>query len=195
MIPPCSKLPQPMLADLLATLTGVAAFASFSWALTGHFSSQSMGFGMRAISLLSLLSIAGLLLMTWSAEQPLVSQVLGAIMHLLSGALFWWAVASSRGASLKLAFDPKAPGRVLVAGAYKFIRHPFYSSYLVYWSGWAISCWTPFAALPLVLLTPIYLYAAQKEERSFLLSELCDPYIDYRRGTGAFFPRLWRSAK
>lgn len=177
-----------MAFDILVALVSIGTFGSFSWAVARHFSSAQMPGGMRLISIVALMSTILLLVLTFWVDQPLVAQLLGVIIELCACSLFWWAIATSRNAQLKLAFDPAVPSSVLAVGPYRLIRHPLYSSYCIFWIGWAIATWSPLAMIPAVVLVAIYVIAARGEEASFASSPLAREYEVYRARTGFFLP-------
>ena len=72
------------------------------------------------------------------------------------------------------------------------MRHPFYVSYSLFWIGWAVGVWSPWALLAPLVLVPIYVAAARGEERKFARSEMAEQYRRYMREVGFFFPRLAR---
>ena len=94
-----------------------------------------------------------------------------------------------RGA-LRLAFDAENPDTLVMEGPYKYLRHPFYTSYLIFWVGWAIAIWSPWTLLPLAVLVSIYVVAAKGEEQKFSNSPLAAQYEAYRKRAGMFWPRL-----
>ena len=93
---------------------------------------------------------------------------------------------AQRTARLRLAFDPSLPRSVVKDGVYRFMRHPFYTSYVLFWIGWAIAAWSIWALAALIVVVAIYVWAARMEERNFARSELAEEYDTYRRQTGVF---------
>lgn len=133
-----------------------------------------------------------LFFLLWALPQPLWAQGFGLLLQLVSFALFWAAIRASRQRQLRLAFDPGNPRSFVDIGPYRYVRHPFYVSYIILWSGWAISTFSPWALLSLAIMVGIYIYAARDEERKFSLTEMAGDYAAYRRRVGFFFPRLGR---
>ena len=111
-------------------------------------------------------------------------------IELAAACLFWWAVRATATHRLSLAFSDNPPSMLLASGPYRYVRHPFYTSYLVFWTAAAadvvgVSHWLiPLAALAL------YTSAALYEERKFARSPLSGSYVAYRASTGMFLPRL-----
>ncbi|MCW2879715.1 MAG: putative protein-S-isoprenylcysteine methyltransferase-like protein [Sphaerisporangium sp.] len=86
--------------------------------------------------------------------------------------------------------EDDAPRNIVTYGAYRLIRHPFYSSFLL---GFAAACiafphWLTFL---MALYTVVQLnLTAAREERRLSASEFGAEYREYVMGTGRFVPRL-----
>lgn len=176
--------------DLLVAVIGLGVFAQHVWALRGHFASDKMTGGARAISAGALLSCLLLLVVTFGLDQPMLAQLAGGAVMAASLLLFWAAIRASRAARLRFAFDEALPSELVTIGPYKRVRHPFYTSYLVFWAGWAIAAWTPLALLPVIVMAALYTVAARYEENLLISSNMANSYKDYRQRTGMFFPRI-----
>lgn len=169
---------------------GLACFLGFSWAVKAHFRSIGpMPPGMRAVSLLT---VCGFL---WFVFRLLAGRqtglwVAGMGCFVLSLAIFIWAVQCTRKTPPTLAFSPDEPSFLLHHGPYQYVRHPFYLSYLLFWTGTAVSTpgLLPWAAPALMLL--IYFSAARREERKFAHSGLAKAYRQYRTKVGMFLPHF-----
>lgn len=87
-----------------------------------------------------------------------------------------------------------APRHVVTWGAYRFVRHPFYVSFLLAFLAAALLFPHP-AVLGLAAYVAVALNAtAAREERALLASEFGDEYRAYLAHTGRFWPRGGRSA-
>ncbi|HXW08886.1 MAG TPA: isoprenylcysteine carboxylmethyltransferase family protein [Vicinamibacterales bacterium] len=112
--------------------------------------------------------------------------VLGAILWLAGSLLVIFSVWSLRYA---FSIEPEAR-RVVRSGAYTFVRHPIYLGYVLQYGGvWLIY---PSAALGLVLLVWLGLTLARIRFEEHVLAQTFPQYDEYRRRTGALFPRLLR---
>lgn len=179
-----------LILDIVISAVSITVIAQYTWAGKGHFSSDKLPLGAMLISLVVLTTGLFFLYLTWTGEQPLGAQVTGLALQLFSWWLFWRAISASREAKLRLAFDEEGPRGLVTVGPYRMVRHPFYTSYLIFWAGWALALWTPVALLPLVIIVTIYTFAAVIEERKFAATHMAADYAEYRKATGFFWPRL-----
>lgn len=157
------------------------------WASLRHFKrSEREPLGAR---LLTLATVAGTALNGWLAlRHPWPGDLEAAIALLLTlaaFAVFFAAVRASRDGGLSLAFSDATPVAVVGHGIYSVVRHPFYSSYILYWLSWLpLSSFDPLSCLIAVGMISSYVVAARKEER--LLSGRLGPSY------GALVDRTWR---
>ena len=86
--------------------------------------------------------------------------------------------------------DDDAPRSIVTYGAYKHIRHPFYSAFLLALTGTLIACPHPATFACLVYTALMLHYTASKEERKLSHSEFGAEYRNYLAHTGRFVPRL-----
>lgn len=179
-----------VLLDLIVTAAAVAALAQYSWSMRGHFSSDGMPKGAKLLSLVVLACALLLFAIIWLLPQPAWVQILGIVLQLSSFLLFWAAIRASRQARLRLAFDPGNPRSFVSEGPYRYVRHPFYVSYVIFWGGWSLAGWSVWAIFPFLVMTAVYIGAARDEERKFGLTDMGPDYAAYRARTGFFFPRF-----
>lgn len=181
-----------MFMDVVICLLGWIIIACHTWSLRAHFDMPEMPSGVRVISSLVILSAVILTFLCFYFPQPLWSQWVGLAMLVVSFALFWITIRESKNAKLLAAFDEKLPHGLLNTGPYSVVRHPFYTSYIIQWLGWAIAAWHPAAIIPVVLMTVTYWNAARGEEAKFANTDMADEYAEYMKTTGRFFPKLFR---
>lgn len=112
---------------------------------------------------------------------------------LMAGAsiLFWSATRVIRASPFELAFGKVAPTVLVRQGPYAWVRHPFYSSYLLAWIAGAVATESLIAVTAVAVMTAFYLVAIRREEASFLESDMHDAYAKYRAEVGCLLPRLW----
>jgi protein-S-isoprenylcysteine O-methyltransferase Ste14 len=179
-----------LLLDFAITVVSVLVIASYSWSLRGHFASSRMPAGAKAISAGVAATSVFFLYLVWSQDQSAAAQIVGLAIQLAAAALFWAAVSASRKARLRFAFDPEHPHSIVTGGPYRCLRHPFYTSYLLFWSGWAIAAWSAWTILPVVIFAAIYVTAALAEEKRFQGTPLAGDYEAYKTRAGFFWPRF-----
>jgi protein-S-isoprenylcysteine O-methyltransferase Ste14 len=173
----------------LVTIVSLATLAQHAWAYRGHFASEVMPPGALLLTLVVLGAAAANLWALWTGPLFVPAMLGGLAVELASICLFWLTIAASRAAGLRLAFDPSLPRSVLRQGPYRVVRHPFYTSYILFWIGWTIATWSVWSLPPLVAMLVIYVLAAQGEEGNFARSPHAAEYDAYRRQAGMFWPR------
>jgi len=178
-----------VILPVIVTVVSLATLLQHGWAYRGHFASDAMPSG--AIVLTLIVFAAGLadLWALWSGPRWAPAMLAGLVLQLASIWLFWRAIAASRAARLRLAFDPVLPGSVVRHGPYRLVRHPFYASYMLFWLGWSVAAWSVWAVPPLLVMVAIYVFAARGEEARFTRSPFAGEYQLYRQQVGMFWPR------
>lgn len=176
---------------LFSVLTGADAticFAAFCWGVKAHFrNTGDMPAGMKLTSALSTLLF---LAFAWHMHSGVSSLWLAALtLFTASGAVFASAIIASRATPPTLAYDTDSPNFLLNHGPYRYVRHPFYLAYVLFWFGTALA--TPSLAgwLAPAIMTTLYLDAATREEKKFANSDLASAYAQYRTRAGLFWPR------
>ena len=81
------------------------------------------------------------------------------------------------------------PKSLIKKGIYKYIRHPLYSSYIIYFIGFNLVLQQ---LLLLIMLIGIYgYYKMSVIEEGILIEEFGDEYSNYMKKTARFFPIIW----
>ncbi|CAK0764012.1 membrane hypothetical protein [Azospirillaceae bacterium] len=125
--------------------------------------------------------------------------IVSSFLYLFSIFLFHYSAASARHADLTLSFSKESTEILVTSGPYRWVRHPFYSSYLIYWFAPTLlkndilfSQQRTIALCILLLMFSIYRKAAIQEEQKFMSSDLAEQYRQYHSKVGRFVPKLWR---
>jgi len=176
--------------DVVVTVLSVFTVGLYVWSTQTHFRSETPPTGVSIVAAAVFLSLAIYLLLLWLDSQPVAAQLAGIALILASLGLFWWAIVASRDFGLSHVFDMTKPTALLLSGPYAHVRHPFYTSYIIFWAGFALSTWNLLAVLPLIAIIVIYTKAARIEEGKFSNSVLKDDYVAYRERAGIFWPKL-----
>lgn len=82
-----------------------------------------------------------------------------------------------------------APERIVTHGAYRYIRHPFYTAFLL--ALLALVCLVPHITSVVIFLYALVLlnYTARREEARLASSVFGEAYRAYQARTGRFFPK------
>lgn len=177
------------MVDFVIGLVGLSYFLVISAATKQHFSSDRYPWGMYLISALSLIGIFTFLLQAfWGALGLPIASLL---MILAAFSLFIWAIKHSSKKKLSLAFDEelKIDG-IVVSGPWRYVRHPFYLSYIVFWLACAIGTAHILSIIVLSTLTFIYCYSAIREEGLLKESSHRVDYLRYRETAGFLLPKI-----
>ncbi len=115
----------------------------------------------------------------------------GAVTGLLCAGLMFWTLASL-GKNLTDTVATRAGATLVTDGPYRLVRHPFYVvAGLLMLSVTLLSASAAIGVAGLVVITLLALRTPNEERR--LLETFGEPYAAYRRRTGAFLPKWWRS--
>lgn len=104
--------------------------------------------------------------------------------------LFQISCRANQQRKLSVAYAGDEPNMLLQNGPYRYIRHPYYASYLVMWAAGLIASPTPLLFALFFLTVLLYRHAARYEEQKFLASSIAHSYREYKCRTGAFIPPL-----
>ena len=179
----------PVWSKLLLIAAAAAVLVVFAWGGKGHFRSEKMPLGMIVISVLSVLSFIAFAVSVLQMERS-GWIALGLVLQALSLVLFIGAVRATRATRLTLIGDDDVPTFLVAGGPYKWVRHPFYVAYIIFWAGCAIIAQSFISVLALVVMTGLYIHAARSEEAKFGQSELADRYRRYQQSTGFLWPKF-----
>ena len=178
-----------ILLDVILFAVSAAVLAQHILATRNHFVSKEMATGAALLAVLVIGTAVIFALMTFLSPHPVLAVVIGVLIEGASLLVFRGAIRASKEAALLFAFDPGNPSSLLQTGP-TGVRHPFYTSYLMFWIGWAVAIYSLWALPPLVALMAFYVAAARGEERKFASTELENAYAQYRRRAGLFWPKL-----
>ena len=175
---------------IMVALFGSACFACFTWGTLRHFVRRDEE--QRGTWVISFLSLGGFGFFVWRVLHgpPSSGWAIGCLLFAASAALWGWALATTRATPPTLAFTGDEPRLVLHAGPYRWVRHPFYSAYLLFWAGTAVAAPGLSGWAAVLVLGAVYVAAARHEEGKFARSALASRYAAYAAGTGMFLP--WR---
>ena len=179
-----------MNANLIVIVAAAAVLMSFAWGMVWHFRRPGqLSPGARRTAALGSLSAAVHLygVTTQGEGWPGLSVPL----YCGSAVLFWWAVTVSR-QRLQACFCGGGETELVLAGPYRWIRHPFYAAYGLAWlAGVLATLWWP-TLLTAAAMCHIYWRAARAEEDALREGPVGKRYREYQRRAGQFWPASWR---
>ncbi|MBC2668154.1 methyltransferase family protein [Novosphingobium piscinae] len=178
------------LLRIVFTTIAIVPFGLFASAGIWHFGGKQKS-GTAVVSIASVVGFVAMLTALWSAEGFTFTVIPGLVLQLGSAFLFGWSVGTSGQRTLSLAYSPNCSPRLVTEGPYAVVRHPFYTSYILYWLGNALVAPTPYTIGSAATLVLIYLHASRGED-AFLTQRFGDEFVQWQRRTGAFFPKLAR---
>lgn len=165
-------------------------FAAQTWGYHRHFRQIGrMTWRLRAMAGAFLLAFVAQCAALWPGR-PLAPGAWLAVPIYGAGLLLWgWATRASGRQRLSLAFSRgDRPERLLSEGPFRLVRHPFYSSYLLYWIAGFVATLDWIVGATGMLAAGLCIAAARREERRFRAGALAGPYADYQARTGMFIP-------
>ena len=114
----------------------------------------------------------------------------GVVMYTLAVAQFLSAMDAARGTRLQRAFvDHPLPNRLITAGPYRWVRHPFYLGYMIGALAPAVAIASIWIAAISAIMIAMVVAAAVREERVWLAGGRAQEYRSYQQRAGMFFPR------
>lgn len=193
-------LPQTIFG-LVTVIAVIAAYGSGAWGIYGHFAiKDKVEPAMKLTSALSLVGLLWFLFERWRHGALTASPAPardGVSLAILAGfmMLFWWTVSVTRARRLTLAFSKDQPEFIYTTGPYRWVAHPFYLSYLLFWVAVAIAADTwSFWLIPATMFV-IYWRAIKIEEAKFAASPVSSAYAAYRAHTGGPLVAFWSRPK
>ncbi len=185
------------IVHFLSLAAGTAALLSFWWARRWFFQRRPgtprHRFGLRLtgpILALGLLAQIGF----DHAAAPTSLHAIAIAWFVASLALFWRTVRAFDAKRPSIASTRGAPKRLVTTGPYRYVRHPFYLAYMLFWLGCASASPGVLAALAVLAMLAMYVRTALVEESALLQSPLGEQYATYVAVTGMLIPK-WRPAR
>jgi protein-S-isoprenylcysteine O-methyltransferase Ste14 len=130
-------------------------------------------------------------LATLSHFTPVHRLAEGTLMYLASLALFIVTLNYTRRQRLSEVFSSDLPNHFFKTGPYRYVRHPFYTSYLLSYTAGAWATLHPVVLLQTIAMFVLYSIAANYEESKFHQSGFRSHYAHYCQSVGRFFPKLF----
>lgn len=174
----------------------IVTFTGFSWAIARLFTREEkeLSVEMRALSAAGLGCFAlQVICLVYPAPANGLLYFVGLVAYLIALCLFWMAVPIARQHQFRLAFSDDQPTRLVTEGPYKWIRHPFYSSYMLFWVAGVLTSQRWILMLSVIVMGAFYYMAIKREEDAFAATgDLQERYAQYRAETGMMLPKIIR---
>jgi protein-S-isoprenylcysteine O-methyltransferase Ste14 len=170
----------------------LACLSSFVWGMRRFFiqpAGPTTGMQITKICGLFFSVLHFVLIVSESVIRP-AQALLATMLYVASLVLFWWAVSTNRGKPLSAVFSPDLPMHFVSHGPYAWVRHPFYTSYLLTWLAGVVATGHLWLLFTVLVMVTIYWRAALLEEKKFFQTALASLYAAYKSRTGLFAPSL-----
>ena len=171
--------------SILLCLVLAAPFQWFTVAGAKTFKRDQMRDTGATLGQLSFLS--GTMAILWTGLfhiLPLERLLSGALLAVLAISLYEWTRRTVLGRSFYMGLAGEVPDVICESGPYRYLRHPFYVSYLLAFVGVIVATPTVIAALVLALNVVLFVYMALDDERTLARSPLAAAYAAYKARTG-----------
>ena len=113
-----------------------------------------------------------------------------ALLLLASGAVLGvWAIIAMRIGNFSVLPTPVADGALCQRGPYSKIRHPMYTSVILFCSGFCVSTHTWFCWLAMLALVAVLIVKLHVEE--FMLADKYTSYQEYSQRTHRLLPAVY----
>jgi protein-S-isoprenylcysteine O-methyltransferase Ste14 len=149
----------------------------------------TLPFLLCAVSLIA--CISGLIL-PWPLPFQVIRDCISAGFAAISIALISYTLGTHK-QRLALWHQQEAPQSIVTYGAYRYIRHPFYTSFQITLAGAFLYAPHPATLLSLIYGCCILNFTARREEKSLGESNFGEEYREYIKRTGRFLPLVIRS--
>lgn len=123
-------------------------------------------------------------------RENVIVQITGMILAV--GAIpMGYAVFTSIGKNITDTVETRKNHQLITTGIYRYIRHPLYTTGFLFFIGLGLlsSNWLVILLSCLVLVALVIRTQTEEEE---LIKLFGDQYIEYRKTTGKFFPKLFQ---
>jgi protein-S-isoprenylcysteine O-methyltransferase Ste14 len=118
--------------------------------------------------------------------------VCGAILALVAVLLYEWTRRTVIDRNFYVGLAGEVPAAVCEIGPYRYVRHPFYLSYMLAFLGVAVAFPSLIVSGVCLVNIGLFVYMAIDDERVLLGSAIGADYETYKERVGMFLPRLRR---
>jgi|GEM_PF-2013666 len=184
---------EPTALSLIFLVTISVCYSTFYWSVIGVFETKEDRY-QNLFTFLKVFSIFFWLLSLYmTLKTPDLSSsrlAIGIFLNLCSLSIFWWASKSIKNQNFATIYGKDVPLKVFKGGPFKYVRNPFYSSYILCYSSTTFTLNSMTLLVLLMTLTLAYLVAVKIEENKFMYSKDFRNYLSYKKNTGRFIPKV-----
>ena len=166
----------------------VVTYACLIWG--GFFLFKSEKLSMKMVGF-AILWVVGFLIdcfFIFSQPSGSIFMTIAIALNLSAAALFFWTANTAKKRGLAAIFSATEPSFLILSGPYRFIRHPYYASYILFWASAVLASCNYIVLLPFIILSFIYLLQIRAEETKLSSSLFDKEYEEYIASTGALLP-------
>lgn len=114
--------------------------------------------------------------------------IVSLLLSIISIGLFSWSISTTKNKVLRLAYCDPSSEKLVVTGPYKYIRHPFYTAYILYWLSWlSLNNFSIIIVAFTFVIIIQYLLGIMTEEK-YLSRKFNDNYCNYKSSTAMLIP-------
>jgi protein-S-isoprenylcysteine O-methyltransferase Ste14 len=114
----------------------------------------------------------------------------GAVLALCSVMLYEWSRRTVVDRHFYIALSGEVPAAICEVGPYRYVRHPFYESYMLAFLAVAVGFPSLIVSGVCLLNFGLFVYMAFDDERVLMASAMATDYERYKMRVGMFLPRL-----
>jgi protein-S-isoprenylcysteine O-methyltransferase Ste14 len=131
--------------------------------------------------------ISGSIAVFWTALHEgihIANGVIGVAIVVLSISLYEWARRTVAARNFYIGLAGEVPGALCESGPYRYIRHPFYMSYMLAFLAMLVATPAVVAVVVFVCNVALFVYMALDDERTMSKSPLAEAYSKYANRVG-----------
>ena len=184
-----------LIAKVLFGTLALACFASFYWSVIGVFRRPEGGFSplYRVLQVSSAWTWAySIYVIAVSTKFSVLNQLPALVLIAASLWIFWKTRHWIRDKDFAIVFNNESPSHLETNGPFRWVRHPFYSSYLLCYFSVFLFTLDIVMGITFLFMTSLYFKALKDEEKKFRTGDsFSEAYSSYSKTTGALFPKIF----
>lgn len=183
-----------MKLNLIFIISLFSCYCVFAWSAVSFFEIKKTSYS-KLFSALKLFTIlfwaTSLFLLYKNPQLNFAACILGSLVNVFCLQLFIWSSRSIKNMKFSAIYGKDVPEQVYTKGPYRFIRNPFYASYLLCYLTTLLILGSVLLLILFLILLTLYLVAIKIEENKFIYSPDFKNYSEYKKKTGALIPKVF----